>query len=773
MFLIYGLPLPYKLITMSRKQVTKKRAAAGESSHEPKLTSKQLRQLIIDFVANQKNNTFNHKQVAYAIDAAGPIYARPIEAILQTMAFDGDLIEEGRGSYRAPNRSNVATGVFVRRANGKNSVVTDNDGETISVAERNSMHALNGDRVKVIIAARRKGVEPEAEVVEIIEEKEQRFIGVLHVEKLYATLQTDSKFLATDIIIPRDKLKGGRTGDKAIVKITSWPDDAKCPVGEVIDILGASGDNNTEMHAILAEFGLPYRYPKNVEEAADKISAGITPEEVAKRVDLRGVTTFTIDPRDAKDFDDALSFRKLPNGNYEVGVHIADVTHYVKPDTIIEREAKNRATSVYLVDRTVPMLPEHLSNGICSLRPDEDKLTFSVIFEMDKDARVINSRICRTVTRSIRRFAYEEAQEVIETGKGDLVEEITTLNELAKKLRAGRFAEGSVEFERAEVKFEIDDKGHPVSVYFKEAKDANKLIEEFMLLANRTVATFVGRPGGGKKAKSFVYRVHDMPDPGKLADLAKIARTFGLKVKETGSSREVNRSINNMLKDVKGRGEENFLSTLAIRSMAKAIYTTLNIGHYGLAFDYYTHFTSPIRRYPDMMVHRLLERYLDNGRSVNVQKLEDLCKHSSDMEQLAANAERASIKYKQVEYMADHLGEIYDGVVSGVTEWGLYVELDDNMCEGLVPVRDLPGDYYDFDEKNYSLVGRRTGVRYRLGDKVKVQVARCSLERKQLDFALVDDEGRPVIDTLGNTKAVDSKKRGSKKKNASGRKRKK
>lgn len=743
----------------------------------PKLNSREIRQRILDFIARQKNNTFNHKQVAFAIDAAGPAYRKVIEAALDTLAFDGDLIEVSPGTYKAPQRSNITTGTFVRRSNGKNSVITDPDAETIFVAERNSMHALNGDKVRVIVAARRKGVEPEAEVIEILEEKDQTFIGTLHVEKLYATLQTDSKFLATDIIIPRNKLKGGRTGDKAIVRITDWPDDVKCPTGEVIDILGATGDNTTEMHAILAEFGLPYRYPKNVDDAAQKIDAGITPEVVAARRDMRDVTTFTIDPRDAKDFDDALSFRILPNGNYEVGVHIADVTHYVKPDTLLDREAQQRATSVYLVDRVVPMLPEHLSNGICSLRPDEDKLTFSCIFEIDSNAKVVNSEICRTVTRSNRRFTYEEAQEIIETGKGDFANEILTLNDLAVKLRAARFADGSVEFERAEVRFDIDEKGHPVDVFFKVSKEANKLIEEFMLLANKTVATFIGRPASGKKPKAFVYRVHDMPDPGKLADLSKIARTFGFKVRETGSSREVNRSINKMLADVKGRGEENFLSTLAIRSMAKAVYTTQNIGHYGLAFDYYTHFTSPIRRYPDMMVHRLLERYLDGGRSVNVTKLEDQCKHSSDMEQLAANAERASIKYKQVEYMADHLGEVYDGVVSGVTEWGLYVELNDNMCEGLVPVRDLPGDYYDFDEKNYALIGRRTGVRYRLGDQVKVQVARCSLERKQLDFALLDDKGNPYTDTRRSSSGNKSPKhssrsrRGDKKQNPSGRKR--
>lgn len=730
---------------------------------EAKITRKQAKNLyaeVTNYISQQKNSTFNYKQVSHAIDADSAAAQRAVAMILAELAFDGEIIEVSPGKYKAPSRSNETTGTFVRRSNGKNSVITDDDGESIFIAERNSMHALNGDKVRIIVAAHRRGVEPEAEVIEIIEEKEQSFIGTLEVERQYAFLQTDSKFLATDIFIPKAKLKGGKTGDKAIVKITSWPNDAKNPIGEVIDILGKTGDNTTEMHAILAEFGLPYHYPENVNAAAEKIDAGITDEVVAQREDMRSVTTFTIDPKDAKDFDDALSIRRLDNGNYEIGVHIADVTHYVKPDTILDKEAQKRATSVYLVDRVVPMLPEHLSNGICSLRPEEDKLTFSCIFEMNEDAEVLKSHIARTVTRSNRRFTYEEAQTIIETGEGDYREEILTLDRMAKILRHNRYENGSVEFDRVEVRFDIDESGHPIGVYFKESKDANKLIEEFMLLANRTVAQVIGRPENKRKPKAFVYRIHDMPDPGKLADLSKIARTFGYKVKETGSSRQVNRSINQMLAAVKGHGEENFLSTLAIRSMAKAVYTTTNVGHYGLGFDYYTHFTSPIRRYPDMMVHRLLERYLAGGRSVNQQKLEELCKHSSDMEQLAANAERASIKYKQVEYMADHMGEVYEGVISGVTEWGLFVEICDNKCEGLVPVRDLADDYYDFDENNYCLVGRRRGVRYRLGDPIRVKVARAALDKKQLDFVLVDENGNPMsTDNAGRqTAEVKSKK---------------
>ena len=728
--------------------MAKKDAAATKVS--PKQT-KAIRFLVDDFIAKQQNNTYNYRQVSHALGIGIPAHQRAVALYLAELAFDGDLLEVAPGKYKSPQRNVIATGTFVRRSNGKNAVITDQDGETIMVPERNSMHALNGDKVAVTVAARRKGIEPEAVVTEIIEENPQTFIGTISLQQQFGVLHTDSKFLATDIIIPRKQLKGAKNGDKAVVRITEWPENQQSPFGKVEDVLGRNGENDTEMHAILAEYGLPYKYPQNVEKAADKIGPGITDEEVAKRIDMRDVTTFTIDPRDAKDFDDALSIRPLKNGNFEVGVHIADVTHYVRPESIIDREAQQRATSVYLVDRTIPMLPEHLSNGICSLRPDEDKLTFSVLFEMTPAGKMVKSKIARTVIRSNRRFTYEEAQERIETGKGDYSDEILILDRMAKALRKERYEHGSVEFDRMEVRFEIDEKGHPVDVYFKESKDANKLIEEFMLLANKAVATFVGKPAGNKKPKAFVYRVHDQPDPGKLADLAALSRTFGYKIKASGSAGEVNRSLNRMLNDVKGKGEENFLSTLAIRSMAKAIYTTQNIGHYGLGFDYYTHFTSPIRRYPDMMVHRLLERYLKGGRTATVEKLEEQCKHSSEMEQLAATAERSSIKYKQVEYMADHLGEVYDGVISGVTEWGLYVEINDNKCEGLVPMRDLADDYYDFDEKNYCLVGRRHNNRYRLGDDVKVQVARAALDRRQLDFVIVDEKNPPrTLATLGS-----------------------
>lgn len=709
-----------------------------------KLTTVKLHDAVMQYITQPEAGTFNYRNIAEALGLTTPAAMRSIALFLAELAFDGELIEVAPGKFKMPVRTTSTTGTFVRRSNGKNSVITDEDGESVFVAERNSMHALNGDRVRIAIAAHRKGVEPEAVVTEIIEPKDQVFIGRIVIDHNVTMLHTDSKFLASDIIIPRSKTKGAKAGDKAIVRITSWPVDQNIPKGEVVDILGKTGDNTAEMHAILAEFGLPYKYPASVEKAALKIDAGITDEVVAARRDMRGETTFTIDPKDAKDFDDALSISKLPNGNYRVGVHIADVTHYVHPDSIIDREARERATSVYLVDRTIPMLPEHLSNGICSLNPHEDKLTFSVIFEMTPDAKVVNSEIARTVINSDRRFTYEEAQEVIETGKGDYKDEILALDSLAKTLRAARYDNGSIDFDRVEVRFNIDEKGHPTEVYFKESKDANKLIEEFMLLANKTVARAIGVVPKRKKAKAFVYRVHDQPDQQRLTDLAALARVFGFKLRATGTPAEVNKSLNKLLQDVKGTGEENLISTLALRCMAKAIYTTENIGHYGLGFDFYTHFTSPIRRYPDMMVHRLLDRYLAGGRSVNVEKLEEQCKHSSDMEQLAANAERASIKYKQVEYMADHLGETFQGIISGVTEWGLYVELDDNKCEGLVPMRDLADDYYDFDERNYCLVGRRTNTRYRLGDPIKVTVARADIDKKMLDFSVNGKAAKPL-----------------------------
>lgn len=705
------------------------------------LTKDALQTRIFDFFEKESKTPYNYKQVSASIGVKAPKEFALVVEILEELALAGVLIETTPGKFKSKKKqhSNVI-GTFSRRSNGKNTVILDEgDREGIFVAERNSMHALNGDRVEVHISAKRWGCEPEAIVTRIVERKEQVFVGTLKIDKYFAHLITDSKFLASDIVIPRDMIGEAKAGDKVTARIVEWHEDTNTPIGEIVDILGETGNNDAEIHAILAEYGLPYKYPEEVTKAAEKIDAEITPEIIAQRKDFRDITTFTIDPKDAKDFDDALSIRKLENGLWEVGVHIADVTHYVTPGSIIDKEAEQRATSIYLVDRTIPMLPERLCNEICSLRPNEDKLAYSCILELDDNANVHKYEICHTVINSDRRFTYEEAQQVIETGEGDYKDEILQLDKLAKQLREARYQHGSVDFDRTEVRFEIDETGRPISVYFKRSQDANKLIEEFMLLANKKVAEFIGKVDDKKKAKPFVYRVHDTPDLEKLSNLSEIAYRFGYKLKTGGSASVANQSLNKMLQSAKNRPEENLLSTLAMRSMAKAIYTTVNIGHYGLAFDYYTHFTSPIRRYPDMMVHRLLDRYIAGGRAVSEIKLEDECEHSSSMEQLASNAERASIKYKQVEYLGERLGNVYEGVISGVTEWGIYVEIDENKCEGLVAIRDLEDDYYEFDEKNYCLIGRNTNQRYQLGDKVTIQIARADLTKKQLDFVLVDE----------------------------------
>lgn len=705
----------------------------------------ELRQLIQGLFFNNPKRTFNYKQVSGLLEVKKKTGRQQVQIILNELFESGYLTEVAAGKYKLLSRGSTITGIVDMTATGSAYVVPDeeNEGGDIFIPRNSMNQALNGDHVKVFMHARRRNRQPEGEVTEILKRKRDTFVGVMQVSRGLAFLVVDDRVMPHDIFIPPKALNGAKDGQKAIARIVEWPERARNPIGEVVDVLGDVGDNQTEMHAILAEFNLPYRYPQEVIDEAETIDAEISPEEIKKRRDFRKVTTFTIDPADAKDFDDALSLQKLDNGNWEVGVHIADVTHYVQPKTLLEKEAYERATSVYLVDRVVPMLPERLSNFICSLRPNEEKLCFSAVFELDNDANVINSWFGRTVIYSDRRFSYEEAQEIIETGEGDLSEEILKLDSLAKGLRQKRFGEGSVNFERVEVKFNIDEDGKPLSVFFKESKDANKLIEEFMLLANKKVAQLIGNKeldnGRRGKAKTFVYRIHDVPNPDKFENFASFVRRFGYEAMPKGAE-SVSASLNRLLEEVQGKGEQNMIETLAIRTMAKAIYSTHNIGHYGLAFKYYSHFTSPIRRYPDMMVHRLLQRYLDGGRSVSEETYEEMCEHSSDMEQRAADAERASIKYKQVEFMKAHLGEAFEGVISGVTEWGLYVEIIENKCEGMIPIRDLDDDFYHFDEDNYCLVGRKYNRKYQLGDQLKIVIASANLEKKQLDFALADGD---------------------------------
>ena len=733
-----------------------------------RLKKKNLEQMVIALFEENPTQVFELKTLYRELHLNTHPAKMMLMDVLEVLLMDDYIKEQPRFCYKLNNPTQVMVGIFHRKANGKNTFEPEDGGEPILVAERNSMHAMDGDKVQVTMLARRKHHVREASVTEILERSEKQFVGTLQVSKNYAYLLTEDRTLANDIFIPKAYLKKGQTGDKAIVKIVEWPENAKNPVGKVIDVLGKTGENNAEMHAILAEYGLPYVYPAAVEKAAEKLKLDITKEEIARREDMRDVMTFTIDPRDAKDFDDALSIREIGNSKssngklYEVGVHIADVSHYVTEGSIIDKEALKRSTSVYLVDRTVPMLPEHLCNYICSLRPNEEKLTYSVIFKMNEKAEVKDWHLAHTVIKSDRRFTYEEVQEVLENhheaseedykNPGDkalpsgnetgapaenFANELITLNRLAKELRRKRFAGGAVDFDRCEVRFEIDEKGKPTSVYFKVAKDANKLVEEFMLLANRTVAESIGKVPKNQKPKVLPYRIHESPDPAKLMNLSDFVGKFGYKLKTNGSKGEMSKNLNRMLTDVKGKKEQNMIEMITLRAMMKAKYSTHNVGHYGLAFDYYTHFTSPIRRYPDLMVHRLLTKYAQGGRSANQDKYEELCEHCSEMEQTAAQAERASIKYKQVEYMSEHLGETFEGTISGVTEFGIYVEVNENKCEGMIPLRDLDDDYYEFDEKNYRLRGRSHHHCYNLGDAIKVQVARADLYRKQLDYKLV------------------------------------
>ena len=731
---------------------------AKEKKKNKRLTKNQLTEMLQDLFMRNADKALSFKQIFKDLRlVTHPAKMLAVE-IMEDMAWDDFLSKVSDNSYKLNMKGQVQEGRFIRKSNGKNSFEPDDGGKPVFVAERNSKSALTGDRVRVTFMARRRNHIKEAMVTEILERARDSFVGKLKVERDFAFLVPDGNVFANNIIIPKNKLKGGKTGEKAVVKVTKWPDeDNKNIIGEIVDILGEQGDNDAEMNAILAQYGLPYKYPKRVEEAADKITGEITEQDYNEREDFREVTTFTIDPRDAKDFDDALSIRKLGDKLWEVGVHIADVSHYVTEGSIIDKEAQKRATSVYLVDRTIPMLPEHLCNFVCSLRPDEEKLTYSAVFDLDDNAEIKSWRLVHTVIKSNRRFAYEEVQQILEdngvidgTGqpappagpegyKGEYAEELVTLDMLAKKLREARFKNGAVKFDREEMRFEVDETGKPVRCYFKKSKDANKLIEEFMLLANRSVAESIGKVKKGQKAKTLPYRIHDAPDPTKLETLREFIVKFGYRLKTAGTKGEISRSLNKLMDDCNGKREQNLIESVALRAMMKAKYSVHNIGHYGLAFEYYTHFTSPIRRYPDTMVHRLLTRYQNGGRSANKEYYEELCEHSSDMEIIAQNAERDSIKYKMVEYMADKIGNKYDAHISGITSYGIYCEIDENHCEGMVPMHDLDDDYYDFDERNYCLVGRRHHHKYQLGDPIKIIVAKANIEKKQLDFALDED----------------------------------
>ena len=717
---------------------------------------KDLTRNIFKILNQDSDKFYNYKQIAAKLGISDTDGKTQVLKKLAELTANKKIKEIDRGKFQINEDRNYSLGTLDITSNGNGYFMSDDFEDDIFVPNVNLGKGLHGDMVRAYVYKKRRSNKLEADVVEVLERAKTDFVGVLQLNKNFGFVLPDSNKMYADIFVSQSKLNGAEHGDKVQATIIDWPEKSKNPFGKITKVLGKPGDHNTEMHSILLEYDLPYEFPVEVEADAATLPVAITQDEIAKRRDMRGDLTFTIDPKDAKDFDDALSFKKLENGNYEIGIHIADVSHYVQPNTILDAEAYERATSVYLVDRVVPMLPEMLSNGVCSLRPNEEKLTFSAVFEINEKAQVIQQWFGRTVTYSDKRFAYEEAQAIIETKKNvipadvsltgeeytvdtAIVEATLKLDELAKILRKKRMKQGAISFDRVEVKFNLDEKAAPVGVYFKEAKDANKLIEEFMLLANRKVAEFIGKAKGGKPSnKTFVYRVHDEPDVEKLASLQNIISKFGYKI-DTQTRASTSDSLNQLLSDVHGKAESNMIETLAIRSMSKAVYTTQNIGHYGLAFDYYSHFTSPIRRYPDVMTHRLLQHYLEGGNSAKQEVYEEKCKHSSKREELASKAERDSIKYMQVKYMQDHKDEVFDGVITGVTEWGIYVEITKNKCEGMVRIRDIKSDYYIFDEEQYAIVGQSTKHLYQLGDNVKVQVKKTDLERKHLDFNLIED----------------------------------
>ena len=710
------------------------------SNHNGNSIKQVLLQLISNVFEQSGNKPLNHRQVANILNIIDPASKATILEILEDETKNGIFLEVGKGKYKMHEVKAFLSGKISMANDGSAFLIPDDEFEKdIYIGPRKLRTALHGDIVKLHVYESSKGKRKEGEVVEIVKRAKMEFTGIIKISQHFAFFIPDDRKMLHDIFIPLEDLNGAKNGMKALAKIVDWPTGAKNPVGIIKSILGKQGENNTEMNAILAEYGFPLTFPEEVEKEAQEISTEITKEEIAKRRDFRDITTFTIDPFDAKDFDDAISFKVLENGNYEVGVHIADVSHYLIPDSALDKEAYDRGTSVYLVDRVIPMLPEVLSNGLCSLRPKEEKYCFSAVFELDKEANIHDQWFGKTVIYSDKRFAYEDVQQIIEAKEGEFSEEILTLNALAYKLREKKFKHGAINFESTEVKFKLDETGKPIGVYVKERNDSHKLIEDFMLLANKKVAEFIAKKGKGKHKYTFVYRAHDTPKPESLKAFAEFAAKFGHKI-STKTDRETAKSLNKLMADVEGTKEQNVLTSLAIRSMAKAIYTTKSSSHYGLAFDFYTHFTSPIRRYPDVMVHRLLEHYLNNGENVSAEHYEKMCQHSSQMEKKAADAERASIKYKQAEYLEDNIGQMYKGIISGVTEWGMYVEIEENKCEGMIRLRDISDDFYTLDEKNYCIIGQKKKKKYQLGDEVRIKVKRVDLAKRQIDFSLVIED---------------------------------
>lgn len=695
-------------------------------------------QLILNILTQSKDLPLNYKQICSKLNLTDVESREAIQQILSTQVENGTLEETEKGKFKVKSLNTYVTGIISMASTGSAFLVSKELEQDIYIAPRKLRNALHGDKVKLFVYAKQNGKQKEGEVVEILERAKMEFTGIIKMSlsKRFAFLMADNRKMLHDIFIPIESLNGAKDGEKALVRITEWPQGTKNPIGEVLNVLGKQGENNTEMNAILAEYGFPLNFPPTVLKESEEIGFAITEADISSRRDFRPVLTFTIDPADAKDFDDAISYKTLENGNIEVGVHIADVSHYVKPATALELEAFERGTSVYLVDRVIPMLPERLSNDLCSLRPHEDKLCFSAVFELDDKGQIQQEWFGKTIIHSDRRFAYEDVQEILDAGEGELYTELHSLNQLAYLLRVERFKSGAINFESTEVKFRLDENGKPLGVYVKERKDAHKLIEDFMLLANRKVAEFIAKKGDKKHPYTFVYRSHDQPNPETLATFSIFASRFGYRI-NTKTHKDISRSLNKLMEDVVGKKEQNVLTQLAIRSMAKAVYTTKKTGHYGLAFDYYTHFTSPIRRYPDVMVHRLLELYLGGGKSVDADECETRCEHSSKMEKKAADAERTSVKYKQAEYLKDQTGNVFAGVISGVTEWGMYVELIENKCEGMIRLRDMDDDFYILDQPNYCIIGQRKKKKFQLGDEIQIRVKSVDLVKKQIDFSLI------------------------------------